>query len=77
MTTQQLIDLIEDHARLAFKEGKHSLTNKEKSFKYGITRAKVFREIKREVDPYYAEPDIAPDQKNVLECSARHTRLEA
>lgn len=55
MTTEQLIEMIEDHARLAFKEGKHSKTDREKSFKYGITRAKVLAEIKREVDPY-AEP---------------------
>jgi hypothetical protein len=52
MTTEHLIELIEDHARLAFKEGKHSQTNREKSFKYGITRAKILQIIKREVDPY-------------------------
>jgi hypothetical protein len=74
MTTQQLLDLIEDHARLAFKEGKHSKTDREKSWKYGQTRAKVLREIKREVDPYYSESE---PNRNVLECSERYTRLEA
>jgi hypothetical protein len=52
MTTEHLIELIEDHARLAFKEGKTSTTDREKAFKYRITRAKRLREIKREVDPY-------------------------
>lgn len=44
--------MIEDHARVAFKEGKNSKDDPDKSRKYSIRRAKLFWQIKKEVDPY-------------------------
>ena len=55
MTTDQLLGMIEDHAKVAFKEGKTSKSDPDKSRKHSITRYKLFCQIKKEVDPY-AEP---------------------
>lgn len=55
MTTEELLKKIEDHGKVAFKEAKYAKSDPDKSRRHSITRAKLFGEIRKEVDPY-AEP---------------------